>query len=185
MIDLRQVPITEEQSTAGTSPALPSEKPSGPRWQFGVMSQPDAPVDPVAIEGAACPSDLDVSAMSGRLVCDQGWPLGDAEVPPPSFEAPVLGHAPASGFPRVAAVGPVSEALEDAAVHLREGAAGGHGRVVLRPTPDRGREVLDQGSLWRGLVSVHDRSDARPMSSSSLAAGCHQGLEPEPIARST
>jgi hypothetical protein len=32
VVDLRQVPIAEKQSTAGASPTLPSEEPGDPPW---------------------------------------------------------------------------------------------------------------------------------------------------------
>src|SRR5205823_14350604 len=112
-------------------------------------------------------------------------PCGWSEVPPSAFQAPVLRQAPVPSLPWVSTGGPAPEALEDAAIQRGEGAAGGHGRVVLRPAPDRRRERLDQRGLWRGLVGVHDRADAVAVSSSSILAGRGQGREPEASATAT
>src|SRR5215211_4497562 len=76
VIDLWQVTIAEEQGAPCAPSSLPLQESSDPSRQIGMAPQPCAPVNPVAVEGAACPLHLDVLAVVRRPVFDQGRPFG-------------------------------------------------------------------------------------------------------------
>src|SRR5207249_3685382 len=142
----------EVQSTTGAPSPLPLEESDDPLWHFGMASQPEAPVDPIAVVGTLATPHLDVShdvRLSVQRQTERATPWTEDPAP-----LPVLVVLPVGPLVGVAANAPASEPLMESEVRLSEPASAGHRAEVAGPPGHLRAQGLDQSGLRDGLPLV-------------------------------
>jgi hypothetical protein len=181
MMDFHPIMCGEVQSTPSTLAALDPQEFLRLWRKARIPPQPQAPVGPIPIVGAASARDFGVPGH-GRFRMS-GKRLGLAEDNPPVFALPVPVHAPPIALVMMAPVGPSASLVVHPVVHLDKDGLCCDVGVVSGPAGNDRSQGLDQRRLPRAAMSSDQ--GARPLQVTLLGVptGCDQRLKAEELTR--
>jgi hypothetical protein len=182
MIDLKQVTVSQQESTGSADAILRLEEGADSAFQQGVVPQALRPVGQVSIIRAGSAAHLHVAQDEGGAGRFQHMAFLSSERPASALvHCPIFPCSPPGCFVRGSVFGPCPHlSIELAVASTERGLCNGRAVIVGPASDDRG-EFPNQRLLRGVLVCSDDVSQCSMVSLDGFSAGCNEGLKSQGV----